>query len=293
MSANLQLDLSAASSLKVPSVLRHQSWAEYHSMPAMNMSRLKPLDVSPKEYQHRLVHPLESDALRLGIAAHAAVLEPTRFITDFAVWRRRGSDGRMAPMKEGTQYFDAFRAENPGREIISEDEETIALNIQTAILSCPEAVRYLGHGDTEVTLLWRTGDRDCKGRVDCISEMSGGSALVGLKTAADIRLDPFSRAAARLLYHCSWAYYHDGWQAICGEPPIEVVEIVVSKTQPYDVVVYVIGDDTLKVGRAKYLELLQKLDQCERDNHWPGVDGGAGKQIFALPSYMYDDEIYA
>lgn len=291
MSANLQLDLPAAPSLKVPSIVRHQSWDEYHSMPAMNMSRLKPMDMSPKEYQFRLEHPLESDALRLGIAAHAAVLEPHRFVTDFAVWRRRGSDGRMAPMKKGTQYFDAFEAENPGRTIITEDDETVALNIQTAILSCPEAMKYLGHGDTEVTLLWRTGERASKGRVDCISEMPGGTALVGIKTAADIRLDAFSRAAARLLYHCSWAYYHDGWQAIHGEPPSEVVEIVVGKQPPHDVVVYVIGDDTLHVGRQKYLQLLALLDRCERENHWPGVDQGAGKQIFALPSYMYDDEI--
>lgn len=288
----MQLDLSPPA-FRFPSVLRGQSWDEYRSVPATNMSSLKPIDESPKEYKHQLQYPVLTNALRLGIAAHAAVLEPARFITDFAVWRRRGADGRLAPMKKGTQFFDAFCAENPGRSIITEDDETDALRIQTAIMGCPEAMHYLGHGDTEVTLLWRTGERKSKGRVDCISEMPGGTALVGIKTAADIRLEAFSRAAARLLYHCSWAYYHDGWQDIHGEPPSEVVEIVVGKSEPYDVVVYVIGDDTLKVGRNKYLELLAKLDECERTNHWPGVDGGAGKQIFALPSYMYDDEIHA
>ena len=165
--------------------------------------------------------------------------------------------------------------------------------MQSAIYRCKEAVEYLSFGDPEVTMQCLMHGRSFKGRLDWLTKLGSAIALVGIKTAADIRLDGFSRAAARLLYHCQWALYFDLYEAITGVRPVEVVEIVVEKSPPNDVVVYVIGDDVLKVGRAKYLELLQKLDQCERDNQWPGVAGGAGKQIFALPSYMYDDEIYA
>lgn len=287
MSANLKLNLPSAPSLKVPSIIRGQSWDEYRAIQATNITRLKPMDVSPKEYQYKLEHPEETDTLRLGIAAHAAVLEPRRFRTDFAVWRERKANGDMAA-RYGTAYNN-WAAANAGKTLITEDQETDAFTMQMAITSCAEAMSYLGHGDPEVTLVWRIANRICKGRVDCVTPMSNGIALVGVKTAADIRMEQFSRAAARLLYHCQWAYYFDGYEAATGVRPIEVVEIVVGKKPPHDVVVYVIDDDVIEIGRAKYLQLLERLDQCERDNHWPGV-GGGGKQLFQLPQYMYDED---
>lgn len=273
------------------SMLCGQSWDEYRAIQALNYSSLKHIDVSGAHYLHNLAHPTETDALRLGIAAHCLVLEPKRYEHEFAVWRRRAENGNSAPRRG--QHWDAFVRDWPRRTILTEDQETDALTMRGAFFSSREALNYLSFGQPEVTLQWFVGGRAMKGRVDWITTTGSGIALVGIKTAADIRLDGFSRAAARLLYHCQWAMYFDAYESITGVRPVEVVEIVVEKTPPHDVVVYVIGDDTLKVGRTKYLELIAKLDQCERENQWPGVDGGGGKQIFALPSYMYDDEIYA
>lgn len=272
------------------SLLRGLSWDEYRAIEATNHSTLKVIDESPKHYRENLANPSETDTLRLGIAAHCAVLEPTRFIRDFAIWDRRGESGNLCPRRG--QHWDAFVAESGGKTILTEDQHTEALTMQLAVSASAEAMEYLSYGDPEVTLLWTQNLRACKGRVDWITDLGSGPVLVGLKTAADIRLEPFSRAAGRLLYYSQWAFYFDAYQAITGVRPAEVVEIVVEKTPPYDVLVYLIGDDTLQVGRKKYLELLHKLDECERTNRWPGV-GGGGKQIFSLPSYMYDDEIYA
>lgn len=269
------------------SILYGLSWDEYRAIKAVNFSTLKHIDVSGAHYQHNLANPTESDPLRLGQAEHCLVLEPKRYDLDFAVWRRRGESGNSAPRKG--QYWDAFLAENPGRTVITEDQETLALNMRHAFFSSKDAMTYLSFGDPEVTLQWFVNGRACKGRVDWKTNLGNGIALVGIKTAADIRLDPFSRAAARLLYHCQWAMYFDAYEAATGVRPIEVVEIVLEKKPPHDVVVYVIDDDVLEIGRAKYLQLLERLDQCERDNHWPGV-GGGGKQLFQLPQYMYDED---
>lgn len=271
------------------SLILGQSLDEYRSIRAVNHSTLKVLEHSPKHYRQNLSNPTETDALRLGIAAHCAVLEPKRFASEFAVWRERKANGDT--LQRRGEEWRAFVAANPGCTIITEDQESDALTMQLAISGCREAMEYLSHGHPEVTLLWEINGRACKGRVDWITDLGNGPVLVGVKTAADVRIDFFSRVAARLLYHCQWPFYFDAYEAITGVRPAEVVEIVVEKKEPHDVVVYVIGDDTLKVGRNKYLELLAKLDDCERENRWPGV-GGDTKQIFSLPSYMYDEEIF-
>ncbi len=270
----------------VCAVTPRMSWDDYRAIQAVNFSRLKVLDVSGRHYRHNLEHPTESDTLRLGQAAHCAVLEPERFDTDFAVWRERKVNGDTAARKG--PKFDEFESLHPGATIITEDQETNALTMQLAIRSDPEAMRYLGEGEPEVTLQWCIGERPCKGRVDFLTDFGGGPVLVGIKTCADIRLDFFARSAARLLYHAQWAMYHDGYETITGVRPAEVVEIVVEKNPPHDVVVYVIDDGVLELGRQKYLELLERLDQCEREQRWPGV-GGSGKQLFQLPHWMYDD----
>lgn len=272
-----------------PAIIPGMSWADYRAIDAHNFSTIKLLDVSPKHYQHNRRDAPESDAMRLGEAAHCAVLEPRRFPIDYAIWDRRTESGRLAP-RHG-QYYKAFLEENRGKKVLTEDQQTDALTMQLAVSACAEAMEYLLTGQPEVTLVWSIGKLLCKGRVDWITDLGEGPVLVGLKTCADIRLDQFSRAAGRLLYHVQWPFYADGYKAITGKYPHEIVEIVVEKKPPHDVIVYVIGDDVLKVGRLKYRELLQKLQQCELDKRWPGVGGGS-KQPFMLPSYMYDDEIY-
>jgi hypothetical protein len=262
------------------------SWADYRAIQAVNFSTLKVLDVSGRHYRHNLEHPKETDTLRLGQAAHCAVLEPGRFDSDFAVWRERKVNGDSAARKG--KDWDEFVAAHPGCTFITEDQETDALTMQLAIRSDPEAMKYLGEGESEVTLQWCIGQRPCKGRVDFLADLGHGPVLVGVKTAADIRLEQFGRTAARLLYHCQWPFYMDGYEAITGVRPVEIVEIVVEKSPPHDVVVYVIDDAVLELGRQKYLQLLERLDECERAQRWPGV-GGGGKQLFQLPRWMYDE----
>ncbi len=288
MSANLQLDLPAAPSLKVPSIIHGQSWDEYRAIDAVNFSTLKVLDHSAKHYRHNLAHPTETDTLRLGTAAHCAVLEPTKFRSRFAVWRERKANGDSAARKGPA--WESFVAEHAGRTIITEDQETDALLMQSAISSSSDAMFYLSHGSAEVTLLWRIGKRPCKGRVDFITDLGNGPVLVGVKTAVDIRPKPFGRAATRLLYGLQWPFYFDGYEAATGVRPAEIVEIVVEKKEPHDVIVYGIEEEELDIGRADYLALLERLDECESADSWPGVANGARKIPFKFPQFKYESE---
>lgn len=267
---------------------------EYQAVDAVNISRLKELKRSGLHYQHRLTTPITSPPLVLGTAAHCAVLEPERFSRQFAVWSRRSeTTGNLCP--RNGQHWEKFKADNAGKDVITEDECALALAIASAVRSDPCAAPYLATGEPEVVLEWelavedefrrRTRMQPCKGRVDWITHLDGQAYLVGLKSARDARPVIFGTAAARLSYHLQWAFYCDGYLAITGRLP-KLREIVVESAAPHDVVVFDIPDDVVEQGRDEYRALLAHLRQCEERNEWLGV-ANAAEQVLTLPTWAY------
>lgn len=273
--------MSAAIQSRVPA-------ADYRAWPALSISLLKELRRSPRHYRYISEHPRTSAPMMLGTAAHCATLEPERFGRDYAVWTRRTDSGRMAP--RNGKAWDAFVAESSGREILTEDEVSLALAIADAVRTDPVAAKYLEAGDPEVTLEWEFNGRACKGRPDWITMQDGEPVLVGLKTARECRHFAFGAAAAKLGHHLQWAWYFDGYKTITGRPA-RMVEIVVESAPPHAVVVYAIPDDILEQGREEYLQLLDLLTRCEAEGYWPGP--AETEQILSLPSWVYgsDDDL--
>jgi len=241
--------------------------SDYDAIDAVSITRLKELRRSPQHYQYLLRNPKTSQPLTLGIASHVAVLEPERFERDFAIWNRMTDAGAMAPRRG--QYWDDFCHAHGGKTILTPSEGELALCIAAAVRSDPIAMKYLETGDPEVTLRWQIGERDCKGRADWLTHLSGRPYLVGLKTARDCRPMVFGSQCAKLGYHLQFAYYHDGFEAIRGEVP-GMVEIVVESAPPHAVAVYRITGDVIAQGRDEYLALLELLTRCETEHEWPG-----------------------
>ena len=263
--------------------------ADYDSIDAISITRLKELRRSPQHYQWALTHRRETDALTLGIATHVAVLEPERFEKDFAIWTRRTDAGAMAPRRG--QHWDEFSALNAGRSILTVDEAATAKTIAAAVRNDVTAMKYLESGDPEVSMQWDNG-RPCKGRADWLTTLNGVPTLVGLKTARDVRHFAFGAQAAKLEYGMQWAFYHDGYEANCGKSA-RVIEIVVESAAPHPVATYVIDKDILLQGQDNYLELMKALKECEERGEWPGPV--VGEQILTLPSWYYpnaeDDDV--
>ena len=253
-------------------------FAAYRALDAVNISSLKHMQRSPLHYRHALTAAAKtSPAMALGTAAHAAVLEPQRFVDEFVVFCgavRRGKD------------WDAFSADAEARKltVVTEAERSTALSISESVRACPDAMRYLQAGAPEVTMLWDCMGIACKGRADWLTPAE--TVLVGLKTTRDCRPREFGRQAAQLGYHLQWAFYADGMQAITGRAP-KVVEIVVESAAPHAVAVYVIPDAVLDQGREEYLALLDQLAGCRETDNWPGpIDG---EVEFSLPAWVYGD----
>lgn len=269
---------------EIPGLRYDVPYSDYEAERALRVSALKLLDRSPAHY--RAAPWTETAALRLGTAAHAAVLEPERFAADFAVWDRRTDSGRSAP--RSGKAWDAFQAEHAGRTIITESERAQAQAIAASVRSDLTAMRYLRAGDPEVTMLWDLHGRRLKGRADWITEVDREPVVVGLKTSRDCRPGPFGVQAARLGYHMQWAWYADGFKAITGRTP-RMVEVVVESTRPYAVATYHITDDVLDVGRDHIARLLDLLDVCEQSGLWPGPV--TGEMDLELPPWAYGESL--
>lgn len=268
---------------------------EYHGLPGVSISRLKEMKRSPLHYQYRLANPMQTAPLRLGTAAHCAVLEPERFQRQFALWNRRGANGNLCP--RNGQYYEAFVAANPGKTYITEDEGLDAIAIGRAVRADVCAMKYLESGEPEVTMQWTLESNSllrqlipiqvsCRGRADWLTRIEGEPYLIGLKTTKDCRPMLFGTQCARLSYHMQWAFYFDGYRTITGNTP-KMKEIVVESAPPYDVVVYDIPEDVILQGRAEYETCLRLLVECEARKEWLGVANGL-EQAISLPTWAYD-----
>lgn len=261
-------------------------WNEYLQLPGLSISRLKEIERSPQHYLHRLMVPKESGPLRLGKAAHTAVLEPERFSTQFAVWSRRSEKtGNLCP--RNGQYWDAFQNENVGRDFIDEDDRDTALALQGAVRANQLAMRYLAAGDPEVTMQWLHDGRECRGRIDWLTTIDGEPVVVGLKTARDCRHYQFGSAAAKLGYALQWGYYFDGFKALKEREP-RMIEIVVESEAPHAVAVYVIPSDIIDEGRDRYQSLMLRLAECESTGHFQGPQ--EVEEPLSLPSWYYGEQ---
>lgn len=263
-------------------------YEQYRALPGINVSSLKELRRSPLHYRHRLTHPMASDALTLGTAAHVATLEPHRYDIAVAVWDRKTETGRSA--QRSGKAWDAFVADASGRTIITADEDETARAIAAAVRGNPVAARYLSTGLPEVSMQWDRDGRELKGRIDWLTVLDGVDVIVGLKTTRDCRQREFSVQSHRLGYHLQWAYYHDGFRAITGRMP-QMVEIVVESAAPYAVAVYTIPEPVINLGREEYEEALALLRHCEQSGQWPGPV--EHETELALPMWAYGpaDEI--
>jgi exodeoxyribonuclease VIII len=281
-----------------PGIRYGLSFDAYNALPGIRAGHLSRMRRSPLHYQSALSFDERTAPMRLGTAAHCAVLEPERFEREYIAWTRKSEEGNACPRRG--KYWEAFQVEHPGKEILTEQEMETAITLSCVVERCEEAMAYLRTGKAEVTLFGEVTlssivdarydglTRQAKARPDWLHIDGGHHVLVGLKTARDASPLVFGNAAYRLGYHISWAWYFDLYRSLTGIEA-EVREIVVENNPPYDVVVYKITPDIIHQGRDDYQALLRQLVQCERDQCYPGAS--AGKEVeLTLPSWAYPSD---
>lgn len=261
----------------------------YSELPGVHITQLKEMRKSPKHYQHRLKKPRKiTNALAFGSAAHVAVLEPERFIRDYAIWESKYPEGGARP--RNGKAWEEFKTLNKARSIILDTEFDEACEFKDAVRKDPVAMKYLAMGRAEIAMTWQDEETGiaCVGRIDWETTVDKHPAVPDLKSCREAGELWFTRDAAKLGYHLQLAFYADGYKAITGKMPRMVV-IAVEPVEPYDAVTYIVPEEVLEIGRDAYRELLVKLKACTEADEWPG-QGGNEEKILSLPKWCLPEE---
>jgi hypothetical protein len=241
-------------------------WDIYRKYPAANHSTIKLIDRSAAHARDRLYHPLPaSDALRIGSAAHCAVLEPERWKVDYA--KKPDVDLRT---KAGKAAMAALQRDHPGIEILKGVEYDTCERMATSVRDHPAAKKLVFGGKAEVTCIWddkRTGTR-CKGRFDYL--IQGKRTIISdLKTTRSAEYKWFTKDAANYGYHSAAAFYRTGLHAVTGKWASHFL-LCVEKDPPFATAVYELTEDALEQGDYENQNRMAVFSECLQSGRWPG-----------------------
>jgi hypothetical protein len=253
----------------------------YFSRPGVNWSRLKLARSSVLHYRDTPDRP-DTAALGMLRAVHAMVLEPEHVDRDFVVWTGAARRGKV---------WDAFKADNVDRTILTEREHRDASRIASAVMRYTPGAELLAMNDarTEVPLYWTdelTG-LECKGKADLVIERGDVVWLVDLKTVRSVNPRQMASDAARMGYHGQLEHYGLGLEAVTGKPVERVGLLCVEGTAPHDCGLFWLDEVSRQAGRALRDDLLSKVADASRENHWPGQVPRPA--MMTLPSWALDE----
>jgi len=239
-----------------PGIYPNMTFEQYAAIPAVNPSSVKDrIACTPRGMLAKLrgYKGESSDSLELGTLAHLAILEPDEIPRRCAIWTGGTRRGKA---------WDAFRAANPGRLPVTEEQYDTTLRMRDAMQTHPQAAGLLGQcKQVESATVWRDKATGllCKGKPDAFSH----HYLIDVKTirACDPRL--VESHTRRYGYDVQMAAYTEGLNA--NGCKIDGVFIIFVSTDPaHEVVVYQLQDDLLADGRAWWKSSLHQIGTMYR-----------------------------
>jgi len=267
----------------------------YHSWPSLNSSKLGLLLRSPAHLKASLDFPEEpTPAMIYGEAIHYAVLQPELLEEHYCGEKPAKPSGKEYDRrtKEGKENYGAWQrnvldpwvAANANKTQLPPLEYSRLPEIRAAIEATPAAKHVLGLGKAESSFVWKdpTTGILCRCRPDVCGE--GRNLLVDLKSTRDARPEAFAKAVANFGYYRQAAWYLDGVNAVLGAGTVtEFVFVVVEKTPPYGVGVYVLEPEDVERGRGMNRVALKRLAWCQENDSWPSY--GAKITPIGLPRW--------
>lgn len=229
--------------------------AEYFALPHINCSSLKKIAKSPATYKYSLTAPKEeSKAFLIGSALHCLVLEPHLFYEQYI--KDPGINKRT---NAGKAEYEALKAS--GKIILSVDDWEQVLGMTDSVMNNLTAAKLLSSGSPEQTVLTEIEGVPAKCKIDWLRSPQ---IIVDLKTTDDASEEGFARNIAKFGYDMQAAWYLD-----CTGLDYFIF-IVVEKSPPYLTNIFQMGQQSINVGRTKYLKALAQYKQCLESDYWPG-----------------------
>lgn len=258
--------------MKPPAIGLHFDVPEavYRSWPAVCQSDLGPI-ASGKTLAHAreaIMNPKEpTPAMELGTAVHRAILEPSLFEEEFAVWP--GADRRT---KAGKAKWLEFTVENAGKGILEKgDFDHCCAMRDSAWRHAGVAALLTARKASELCVVWEDPETEllCKGRIDVLTTDGDWTVVADIKTTTDASEKGFAKAIANYGYHRQAAFYLDGLDAL--QPRARVFYfLAIEKEAPHCAAVYELDYESLEHGRREIHDALAKWKQAEESGVWPG-----------------------
>lgn len=277
------LDLPDGLHEDVPEAIYHERHLGLASKSALDL-----IDVAPAKYLDwvRGRERIETLALHLGKAIHAAILEPERFRRDYVIApdfgpTRKTDDCTKEQAKENKTRKEAWHEEHAGATILDSESGKNTLGMVDAVVADPDARALLEDGMSELTAVWddpATGLR-CKARLDHYRPSL--ETIVDVKSTTDAREWAWSESARKLKYYRQDPFYRDGLLAL-GRPVRKFAFVVVEKPPPHLVNVVELDADDVRIGREENVRSMQTLAECLVTNTWPGYPRPNGIKTIKL-----------
>lgn len=233
---------------------------DYHADPAIGSTLLK--SISNRSIAHALLETKESDALILGSALHAAILEPETYEDNYIVAPK--IDRRT---KAGKLDWASFLEEADGKQVLTADMSEKVQAMKTSLLNHPKAILLLTGGESEYSYFSKCPHTGLMKK--CRPDYKKADALIDLKTAQDASSEGFTRAAMNRAYHIQAAHYVDTYNEASDEKVKEFYFVVVENTAPYAVNTFKLGEIELSLGREQAKKAIEKyadyLNSSEKD----------------------------
>lgn len=245
-----------------------ESNADYHACQAVSHSKLETFRRRPilyrKQYIDGTLEKPTSAAFAMGSALHCAVLEPGEFSRRYI--QRPNIDRRT---KEGKAAYEAFVADNEGKEVLDGDDFSTVLAMRRSIQLHASAQKLLQQGEAEVT--WRVAHAGLPVPLQCRTDWVNpkGGYIADVKTVSSLGSDDmeFARTVAAFGYHRQAAFYLD-ILAKCGLTDLSWYFIVVEKCEPFGTIVFKLDQSALEVGANENGNDLFRLCRAYAENIW-------------------------
>lgn len=195
-----------------------------------------------------------TDAMKLGTALHALVLQPER--VDELVGVAPEGDRRT---KAGKEAWAAFQATAGGKTVVTQEQWCAARMMADSVLAHGLARDLLtSPGRSELAVRWLHPSLEVPLKVLFDRQLDCGVSL-DIKTAAEPHPAAWVRQAVNFGIHRQAALYLDGRQHGLGVHGEEFLHIVVGSKPPYECLVVALDESALLLGRQQNEETLHKL----------------------------------
>lgn len=263
---------------------------EYNQAEGIRRSDLWKMEDSPEKFKFNLEHPIEqTPAMAFGSACHKLILEPADFGKEYAI--APTVDRRT---KEGKAAWEAFCNDNPGKTVVTQGDAEVMHEMEQALERCPLANKLIrGKGTSEEAFFWtdpETGEK-CKIKTDRIVRYNRRTYVVDYKTCKSADTNRFNNDIWKLGYHLQAGMYTEGvMRAKKLKKRPGFLFVAQEKDPPYAVNVIEVSEDVMKVGVAKFYELIEKYHECKMVDIWPGYCDGIPNETTLPWWYSLDGE---